>query len=213
MRAFVLRDFLQDLFEGRPVQVGYPQPLATEAKAAAASFLVEFEQSYRLELPGEAPAFDPQVGVWSAEVFYLAASLAIHRDVSEVTLHTLLSALPPDRSNPDVHYSVDLTMRFLPSLVKLSKSAAADDPLVKRLMQWAVCWPLSSVGILGVSKVDASPLRTSPVLMRLYADRVISYGDQTRLEDQSLAEEIRRALGDYPELCVRVAGPLAIGQA
>ena len=204
----VLRDFLQALFQGNELRVGRPRPISSGDKAAAADWLVEFERQYRLGLPGDPPALDLAAALWSAESVCLAAALIVHRDDGESVIRDLLAGDPPDRSLADTHYAVDLSMRFLPSLLTLSRSAAADDPLVRQLMKWATAWPLSSVGVSDVEEVDTAPLRTSPVLMRLYADRVVAAADESRVADPAVAEMVRQVIGDYSELCPRLASVL-----
>ena len=116
------------------------------------------------------------------------------------------SASTPDGANPAVHYSVDLTFRFLPDLVKLARIASEQDPLVERLMAWARHWPLSSVGIgANVGPVEIGPIVNHPCLLALYVDRVIARRDLTRLDDARVRDGVRQALGLYSELAPVVA--------
>lgn len=209
----MLQQFLKDLLEGRQVRVSDPQPISQEAKDEAVSLLSDFELEYRVTLPGDPPAFDSTAAAWSASALYTASSLLVYRDRGKEVVDKLLDMDPPDRNNTAAHYAVDLTMRFLPDLLKLAKSAATDDPLVERLKLWAVAWPLSSVGIDAVGPVDATPLRSSPTLMLLYVDRVMMTGDHSRLDDPAVAEAVGAALGDYPELCPSLAKELANQEA
>ena len=200
----MLPEFLQDLLNGQQVRVGEPRPISEGEMQEAGVIVSAFEQNYRISLPGNPPRFDAEAAAWSAAAVYSAACLVVYRDAGQPVLDELLGAKPPDGGTAAAHYSVDLVMRFLPDLVKLAKSAATDDPLIKRLLAWAVAWPLSSVGMEGVGSVDSGPLRTSPTLMRLYADRVIATGDRSRLDDPALAEQVKVAIGNYPELCPRL---------
>ena len=201
----MLQIFIQNLIDGDQIRVGDPQPITEDEKRCAATLLAEFEQQYRLVLPGEPPDFDIKAAVWSAVSFYTAASLVVHRDQGQEVIDVLLDSASPERTKAATHYSVDLTMRFLPDLLKLAKSAATDDPLVMWRMDWARAWPLSSVGIEIGGQCVATPLRTSPMLMRLYADRVIASGDRSRLDDPALVEVVRAAIGNYPDLCPQLA--------
>ncbi|QDU88428.1 hypothetical protein Pla175_18060 [Pirellulimonas nuda] len=205
----MLSPFVDDLLNGRPVRVGPPQAANRLDLQAAATRLEAFEREYRLELPGDPPGFDPAAALWAAVSLYLASSLAIHRDSELSAINGAAPSPLPDRMRAASHYSVDLTMRFLPSLLKLAKRASSDDPLLGRLMQWGRDWPLSSVGIAGIGDVDASTLRTSPTLLRLYSDRILASGDASRLNDATVRRAAAAAIGDYPELSPAIAEALS----
>ncbi|MCO6046617.1 hypothetical protein NG895_22185 [Aeoliella sp. ICT_H6.2] len=204
----MLLDFLNDLLGGKQVHVGTPRHVSSEDRSDAAAVIAQFERDYRTGLPGDPPPLDIQAASWAAESMYYAASLVIHRDAGTDAIEKLLGTAPPDRTQAESHYAVDLTMRFLPDLLKLAKSAATDDPLVNRLLRWATDWPLSSVAVESVQQVDVTPLRTSPTLMRLYADRVIAAENHSRLDDPAVAEVVRQVIGDYSELSPRLARKL-----
>lgn len=206
----MLLEFVRNLLSGDQVRVGSPAPIPAEDRRDTADLLVEFERDYRISLPGDPPPLDLEAALWSAVSIYHAASLVVHRNYGAETIDSVLGTKAPDRSKAESHYAVDLTMRFLPDLLKLAKSASTNDPLVERLMDWATAWPLSSVAIPVVEVVDAAPLRTSPTLMRLYADRVIAAGNHSRLDDPAVAEVVRSVLGSYPELCPSIARELDI---
>lgn len=197
----MVQRFVQELLAGGQIYVGTPQPMSDEDRRGLIDLLSRFEAEYRLSLPGKPPPLDTAAACWAAELLCRAASLVVYRDYNEQAIQKLLDMPPPDRRRADSHYAVDLTMRFLPELLKLSKSASTDDPLNGWFMKWAQDWPLSSVGIDSVGQVDAQPLRTSPSLLRLYADRIIAAKDHPRLDDPAVVELVRVSLGNYPELC------------
>ena len=196
----MLAAFTKSLLSGRLVQVGHPTISPADEIDASTDLLVEFEQHYRLELPGAAPEVDRQAAAWAITTLYRMAALTVHRDVGEDVIRELLSSPAPDPKSPKSHYSVDLSLRFLPDLVKLAKSAASDDPLITQMQNVGQQWPLSSVGVAGIGRVDIDPLRTSDTLMRLYVDRVLATGDADRLKDSVVAEAVAAAVGNYPEL-------------
>lgn len=170
--------------------------------------LIAWEHQQRITLPGEPLEFDSAAAMWGATSLYLAASLAIHRDAGIEMIDELLDAPPPDRTQPSANYAVDLTFRFLPDLVRLAKSAASDDPLVTRLLEWGRAWPLSSVGMASVGVVDATPLRTSPLLMRLYVDRILAFEDESRLDAEFVERAVAVAIGAHPALAPKLAARL-----
>ncbi|QDU58342.1 hypothetical protein [Aeoliella mucimassa] len=202
-------EFVHHLLEGRPLFVGAPTPWDEQTKREASVVLVRFEEDYRICLPQDPPELDLDAALWAAESFHHAASLLVNRDYGDDVIVQTLDTPASDRTQPETHYAVDLTMRFLPELLKLAKTAAPEDTLVGRLMAWAAAWPLSSVGVAGVGPVDAAVLRTPPMLLRLYVDRVIAASDGSRLDDEVVAESVKSALGNYPELSPRLAQQLA----
>lgn len=205
----MLSQFLTALFAGRPVQVGALVRPGKEELADAMPVLRKWEVQQRLALPGEPLEFDAAAALWGATSLYLAAALTIHREAGPEVIDELLSEPPPDRTQPAAHYAVDLTFRFLSDLVRLAKSASSDDPLVARLLDWSRAWPLSSVGMAGVGEVDAVPLRTSPLLVRLYVDRILAAGDENRLDADFVQQAVAVAIGDHPALAPKIAAKLS----
>ena len=131
LQSEMLRDFVRNLFDGKPISVGPPQKPEDSDLQSALEDIQAFEKDWQLELPGEPPAFSPDAALWSVCSLYVASSYLVHRD-AEVQLHEdLLGTPPPDRAQIESHYSVDLTMRFLPDLLRLARTAAPEDPLVK----------------------------------------------------------------------------------
>ncbi len=201
----MLAQFLTELFAGRPVQVGALASPGRGELHEALPLLREWEQQQRIALPGQprecqSLAFDAAAALWGATSLYLAAALTIHREAGPDVIDNLLAAPPPDLTQPSAHYAVDLTFRFLPDLVRLAKSAASDDPLVARLLEWGRAWPLSSVGMAPGGAVDATPLRTSPLLVRLYVDRILAAGDESRLDVDFVQRAVAVAIGAHPSL-------------
>jgi len=67
-------------------------------------------------------------------------------------------------------------------------------------MKIARAWPLSSVGVAGVSDVDVDPFIDHPSLRRLYADRIVERRDASRLGDPRVRAAVREAIGAHDEL-------------
>lgn len=205
----MLSTFVEDLFRGRPLRLGPPAVPDEADLQQTLESIATFEEQSRLELPGEPPEYNPEAAGWAAVKLYLASSLVIYRDVNPEEIGQLLASPPPDRASCETHYSVDLTMRFLPSLMQFAKAASSDDPLVKRLGEFAREWPLSSVGMKDVGAVDITSLRTSETLMRLYVDRIIHTQDSSRLIDPTVQEAVTAALGAYETLSPDIVDALS----
>jgi hypothetical protein len=100
----------------------------------------------------------------------------------------------PADDSPAVHYSVDLSFRFLPDLVRHARAASERDALVGRLMDWANRWPLSCVGFAGAAAGSIDGFAGHPCLLRMYVDRIIAGHDVSRLTDQRVRGG--RSVGD-----------------
>jgi hypothetical protein len=198
-----LRSLLE---EGRVVLKTPLVPTALELRAAE-GVLIEFEQRFRLEMPGEAPALSMSAALWGAEMTYLACQCLAFREIDEAELNSRLSRPFVAPRNASVHYSVDLTFRMLPDLYQRARSASRNDPLVNRLLEWADAWPLSSVGIPETTRENAPADRKQidtiledSSLRTLYIDRIITRKDLSRLRDPRVRELVTAAIGLHEQL-------------
>jgi hypothetical protein len=203
------------LTEGRGA-VPPPEDVSAEERAQTGQILAEFERGWRLELPGEAPAFHAESAVWAATQFYLASQYAVFRDAGP---DFAFVALPGDRelgALPATHYSVDLTFRFLPDLVRHVRAAASEDPLGVELVAWSQRWPLSSVGVtqLDSKLVDAAlaPVVGHASLLRIYVDRIIDRGDVSRLSADTVRQAVAAAIGLHDDLAPQLVKVLRTQQ-
>ena len=124
---------------------------------------------------------------------------------------TFAVACPPGEP-PSVHYSVDLTFRYLPGLLKLAR-VRRRAIRCSHLGRWAVEWPLSSVGMALIGPVEIGPWARDRCLLGLYVDRVIACGDVGRLGDWRVREAVQEALGPFPELAPKMATAAAANGA
>jgi hypothetical protein len=204
--AFV--PFVRQLFDNGHVQVASMDAGTADDTAELAETLASLDALRRRQLPSGLPPFDATAAVYGARALYGACQLLTFRDFTEADLAGAI-AIPPARPNPVEHFSVDLLMQFLPDVVRLAKAAAPQDPLVARLLELGRRWPLSSVGIANIGRVDASPLKENSALWRLYPDRVLATGDSAQLADSDVRDAIRASIGAYPELAGLLANALA----
>jgi hypothetical protein len=200
----MLSDFLECLFRDGRVCVPGLAALSDRELGMADRALAAFEQQYRLELPATPPAVLAPAARWAAVMFYRACQFVAFRDADEGVVAKTLTMACPEGEPPAVHYSVDLTFRFLPSLVKLAQSAAQNDPLLTHFDRWATDWPLSSVGMAVAGPVQIGPWACSPCLLGLYVDRVIACGDASRLAEPIVRAAVQQAIGPFSELAPRL---------
>jgi hypothetical protein len=141
-----LSTFLSHLFQTGKVEVGNSiEQFEKEDLNTSAQFLRDFYEIDQLHIPGKAPNFDEDAALWAAEYLYRTIQFSVlrHLDEGEIIKHLL----PWSKAyTPDVIYSVDLTMRILPSLFTFIISLSPGDPLAillkknSRCLDFFKCW-------------------------------------------------------------------------
>lgn len=192
---------LYSLAENGCVLVAPPDGWIQPTREAAVAALRELDRIVRLELAFRAPDLQVPAALWAAATVYRSCQFLVYREVSAENVRNTLSRPCPRAPDPGVCYSVDLTFRYLPDILRLARGIAPDDPLNKHLVALARHWPLSSVGAGDLGPVDISAFWADRSLRQLYVDRVLSRRDRSRLRNEEVLEPMRAALGVYPELC------------
>lgn len=181
-----------------PFETDRGQPVDGDAVAA----LHEIEARERLDFPGDAPALSLPAARWAAGTFYRACQLLVCRDVSAAVTAAALAVPCPVARSAETDYSVDLTFRHLPALLRMAWRVASADPLVASLLQLAHAWPLSSVGADGLEPsalAALDPILAHPGLRQLYVDRVLRHLDIARLHDPRVRDAVDSTLGLHAE--------------
>lgn len=206
--------YLADLFEHGRVKVPHPRPtLDQDDLRHAERVLREQEEVRRLEFPGTPPELFVPAAMWAAAAYYRACQLAVYRDLDAGAIEELLGAECPTGEPAARHWSVDLVFHFLPDLVKHATAASQQDPLVKKLREWAGAWPLSSVGMPGVAPLHEDEIATHAGLLQLYVDRIMAKKDWSRLTHPAVRDTVRRSLGAHGSLWPDVAKHLVEAQS
>jgi hypothetical protein len=207
--------FLNSLLAGVSVRVpasvnqnGVLLVPSAEELDEAKQILTSFEAEYRNELPGNPPVLNETALLWGALTVFRAASFLANRDVTAEVIASAFGQRCSEPASPSVCYSVDLTLRFLPDLIRLARAASENDPLVEILTTLGRDWPLSSVGVANVGSVDITPFVDHDCLRQLYVDRIIVMKYRSRMNDAKVCEAIRTAIGLHPELAPEVAKEL-----
>ena len=197
-------DFVENLIESGRVAIGREECAPDDLDAG----MRRLHARQRGRLPRGCPDLEIQAGAWALGVLYRACQALVYRDIESETVKKWLREPCPRRADAAVHYSVDLSFRFLPDVLRLGRGIAVDDPLVTGVTELLAEWPLSSVGVKDLPVCEVDLLLHDPALRRLYIDRVIEKEDLARLADARVAEQVRAAIGVHRELAPRMAAEL-----
>jgi hypothetical protein len=195
-----LTAFILAIGEGGPITVDPPGTDGPHDPRGLASAIEQLDVHARLDLPGTAPDLAPDVTSWAATMLHRACQFQVYRDVDADEVRRGLALPCPAKPSPSVCYSGDLVLRHLHEIWSLARGIAQEDPLVEALVELARAWPLSSVGIPNLGKVNVSAFIHHPALRRLYADRIIARQDSSRLDNPEAADAVREAIGAFQEI-------------
>lgn len=169
-----LARFLEILFARGEVVFRRPPSPPAPGDVSALRFLESEYRRYLLDLPGDAPAFSPEVAVRAAEVVRHACWFLLSRDEEPTEVHRALSQLGLPASAAD-HASADLTLRFLPRVHRRAKAADPGDALVSSLETLLRRWPFSGVLCDVTDPPYALDLHSHPGLQLEYAQRFAAH--------------------------------------
>ena len=200
-------DFVQSLADTGRVIV----PPALDPPADLEPAVRMLDDMARADLAFEAPPLIPAAAQWALTLLYRGCQALVYRQIDAAAVSDGLSQPCPEKPSPAVHYSVDLSFRFLPDLFKLSRGVAREDPLVEGLLALGTQWPLSSVGIGEIEVAEIDSFFFDPCLRSLYIDRIIAREDHSRLNHSGVRQAIREALGAYDDFSPKLASLLKEG--
>jgi hypothetical protein len=193
-------NFTRALWQGGDLSLASKDRPSEREINEAMDFLMEIETAYRDTLPVGLPHVDRVAAQWALMSIYRVAQFLVFRELPEELMRTELAGKCPTGVGPEVCYSVDLSFRFLPELLRLTRAVSSHDPLLDVLRSWASDWPLSSVGMVGIEIGSVESILENRALSTLYADRILATNDQSRLADPHVADIVRTALGGFREL-------------
>lgn len=198
--------FIQSLAnDGRAAVAAQP---STIEDADALPLLQQLDEFARGELALDLPPFSPNAALWAARLFHQLCRFVVCRDIPEEEIKTACGAECPGLRGPETDWSADLTLHHLPNLFQSARHLSNADPLIEQMKKLAAHWPLSSVGIQGLENLQMDSFIEHAGLRRLYADRIISAGDKSRLGDARLDDLLRADLGIHRELAPAIASQL-----
>ncbi|MDB5389901.1 MAG: hypothetical protein JWM11_5547 [Planctomycetaceae bacterium] len=200
-----LLTFTQALWHGTELVLSSPLGPTSDQVAESLRFLKSVEIEYRAGLPEGVPTANLPAAEWALVTLYRVSQFLVFRELPEEMLRTELARPCPEQKSAAVCYGVDLSFRFLPELVRLTRAVNSQDPLLEFLKAWAAEWPLSSVGVsdvdfASIGSESIEPILENAALRMMYIDRILTTHDASRLTNPQVAEAVRTALGDFREL-------------
>jgi hypothetical protein len=140
--------------------------------AAAIATLAEAFEFHSLTVAGPRIAFDPAVACAAADFLRQSSWALVNHDEPMTDLEKRLR-MPGLPRTPSQHLSADLTLRYLPQVLRRARGLDPSDPLVKRLADVLRQWPLSGV-LSDLDEAPSGPLAfgSHPGLLLLYAERL-----------------------------------------
>jgi hypothetical protein len=163
--------------------------------------LLQFlENEYQKECPNYpfmAPSFDKNAALWAAKIIYFASQLLLYRENKTEELNSILPAYP-NAITPSSILSVDICLRFLPSVILNAKNIDADDAIVPILENHLQTWHYSGIGYdLDKEKMAFNVIFADDCLKQLYINRIIEKKCKSLTELPILKSEILASLGNY----------------
>ncbi len=212
MPPIVALNFVKSLFEGGELTVARPKLENVDrflgVDGLLRDYLESIESTWRLQCPGTPPKFIAELAEQALASLELFCQAIIFRDFETEQLKSILSTLlnvdSQSYTEPSVHYSVDVSYRFLPQIAERASRLAPNDPLLVLLEQQLRRWPLSSVGAVAVELEIPVAIR-HPSLWQMYIDRIITHEDKVRLNDPMVKQSVETALGPHHFLAPSIA--------
>ncbi len=162
----------------------------------AAAFLAESFNIHSSAVAGPPIEFDFEAASTSAEFLRQSSWALVNHDERMADLKKRLN-MPGSPRTPSQHLSADLTLRYLPQVLKRARGLNPDDPLVECLTSVLRRWPLSgALSDVVEAPIERTELGSHPGLLLLYAERLVK-NDRSgwRPERSTLAWEYYQLAG------------------
>jgi len=207
-----VRTFFEQLLTHGVVRVQGPEYVRVEEEDSAVEWILRYESQTREHWPASPPDVDRPALEWATHQFIGAAQLAVFRQLGPMEIERRLKEefFAGDYA-ASLAYSVDLVFRYLPDLSRIVTGMNPDDPLLAVLRGWGERWPLSSVGIQGLTVANIEPILTNRCLSLMYVDRIIEADAADRLNHPQVRELVKEAIGAFPELSPKLYGSMTTG--
>jgi len=203
MNISAFHEFLTELLDQGKIVFRSAKPPRDRPTPPAVAVLAEAFETYSLAVAGPEIAFDPEIACAAAELLRQSSWALVNHDERMTDLEKRLK-MPGSPVTASQHLSADLTLRYLPQVLRRARGLDASDPLLELVANVLRRWPLSGV----LSDLEEGPLVPlefggHPGLLLLYAERLIG-------NDRPSWRPMRQGPAwDYYELVVREHGQTA----
>ncbi|WP_420574008.1 hypothetical protein [Kordia sp.] len=164
-----------------------------------ADFLEQEYENETLNYPYDAPKFDRNAAIWGAKTIYYAAQFLAHRLEEPKNLGKFFEAFTGEIS-PETQLSADLSLRFLPFIIKELESIDFDDWLVIILKKYLQNFQYSAIGHdfeLEFNEEICVTLFQNNCFRTLFTDRVIEKKDLSLTAHKIIQENVAIHLGEH----------------
>lgn len=148
--------------------------ISLDEQQAVIQYLKEYYAQESLDYPYIAPSFNGDAALWAAHTLYMANQLLLFRENKQEDLAKMLPFYVYEIT-PSAIASADLTLRFLPDVIKKLADIDPEDPLIPILEGHLHVWHYSSVNYELETDLAFSTIQKNDCLMQLYSNRIIQY--------------------------------------
>ena len=162
-------------------------------------FLEQEYENESLNYPFETPSFDREAAIWGAKMIYFGAQFLGHRHEEPKDLNQYFEELKSEIT-PSCCLSADLSLRFLPFIIKELEIIDFEDWLVKILKMRLQKFSYSVIGQgfdLEINQDELTKLFQNDCFKTLFIDRVIEKKDISLTEHKIIHENIAIHLGEH----------------
>ncbi|WP_298519433.1 hypothetical protein [uncultured Kordia sp.] len=164
-----------------------------------ADFLEQEYENESLNYPFAAPEFHKEAAVWAAKTIYYAAQFLAHRMEEPKNLGKFFEDFKGEIS-PSVILSTDISLRFLPFIIKELEHIDFEDWLVKILKKQLQTFSYSAIGHdmnEEIQEEKLAKLFQNDCFRTLFTDRVIAKKDISLTAHKIIQENVAIQLGEH----------------
>jgi len=162
-------------------------------------FLAQEYENECLNYPFEAPKFNKEAAVWGAKISYFAAQFLAHRLEEPKDLNQYFEDYKGEIT-PSSCLSADISLRFLPFIIKELEHIDFDDWLIKILKIQLQKFQYAAIGHdleLQINEEILAELFQNNCFKTLYTDRVIAKKDSSLTAHKIIHENVAIHLGEH----------------
>ena len=168
--------------------------ISVDEQQAVIQYLGQYYEQETLDYPHTAPHFDGDAALWAAHTLYMANQLLLFRENKR---EDLAKILPPYtyELTPSAILSADLTLRFLPDVIKQLAEIDPEDVLIPILEGHLCAWHYSRINYELEMNLAFANIQKNDCLMQLYTNRIIRYKRKDLAFQEIFYPQVKASLG------------------